>query len=94
MRYLNGAWVEDADHRAMGPAESSIEMPGDLTLGLFIGAPFGPGTDATLAIRAIDDGEPGGIVTLAIQTLVHRATPTFQNRPHRLRYDVVTRKWK
>lgn len=58
----------------MGAPETRIEMPGDLTLGLYIPAPFGRHTDATLAVRAIDDGTPGGVITLAIGTLVDRTT--------------------
>ena len=77
MRYLNGVWVAANEFQPMGEPESRIELPGDLTLGMWIPAPFGRDTDAQLALRAIDDGTPGGVITLAITTMVNRATPNI-----------------
>lgn len=88
MRNLNGVWVEESDFRPMGKPESSIELPGEITLGLHIVAPFGPGTDAMLAVHALEDAEtPGGTIALAV---VEVETPkpmdvTMLSNPRRVR---------
>ena len=74
MRFLNGMWQDERDTKPMGPPETIVDLPGDLTLGLYIPAPFGRHTDAVLAVRAVDDGTPGWRVTLAITTSIARAT--------------------
>ena len=76
MHCLNGVWVEDSDFQPMGEAESYVSMPGEITIGLLVAHPFGPASDATLAIRAIDDGTPGGVITLAITDVIDRETDT------------------
>lgn len=72
MRFIAGRWMDDADFRPMGDPETRIEIgDADLTLGLRIVNPFGVGTDAMLAIHAIEDPEtPGGEITLAITAVV------------------------
>ena len=82
MRFHNGVWVADNEFTPMGQPETSVEMPGDLTLGLCIPSPFGHGTDAMLAVHATEQADtPGGIITLAITHIVERATPsTVQER--------------
>lgn len=92
MRYPAVAWLEDSDFRAMGPAESSVELPGDLTVGLRIVAPFGKDTDAMLAIRAIQTETPGGVITLAITSVIERRVAfldldAMQSNPRRAEDD-------
>ena len=68
MRFVSGRWMDEGDFKAMGPPETAVEMPGDLTLGLFIPHPFGRDTDAMLTIHAQETpDDPGGIITLAIE---------------------------
>lgn len=74
MRFIAGRWMDDSDFTPMGEPETRCELPGDLTLGLYIPAPFGPHTDATLTVRAQENGKPGGEITMAIGTLIDRAT--------------------
>ena len=72
---LNGVWVETADFWPMGRPETSVELPGDVTLGLYVPHPFGPGSDAMLQIHAVaGNGNDGGTITLAIGTLIERTT--------------------
>lgn len=74
-RYSAVPWLSEADLVPMGAPETSIEAPGDLTLGLVIPHPFGPG-DAMLAIHAQETpNDPGGIISLAITALVEREVP-------------------
>ena len=59
----------------MGPPETSVELPGDLTLGLHIPRPFGDGSDAMLTVHAkAGNGNDGGEITMAITTVVARST--------------------
>lgn len=75
-RYSAVPWLaDDSDLSPMGSPEASVEMPGDLTLGLLIPHPFGKDADAMLAIHAHETpDDPGGIITLAITTIVERTT--------------------
>lgn len=53
----------------MGPAETAVEQDGgaDVTLGLLVPRPFGPGTDAVLDVHAVrGNGNDGGVIKLAI----------------------------
>lgn len=61
----------ESDFRPAGPAETVIDMPGDLTLGLWIRSPWGRGSDACLAVRALDTGAKL-ILTAAITSVVSR----------------------
>lgn len=88
MRFLNGVWQDERDSQPMGEPETRIDLPGDLTLGLYIPAPFGRSTDAVLAVRAIENGDQGGVITLAITNVIERSTPVrvdvnLQSNPRR-----------
>jgi hypothetical protein len=83
IRFVAGRWMDEADFTPMGAPESSVEMPGDLILGLRIPHPFGKGTDAILQIHATEvPDEPGGIITLAIGAVVSMDV-NLQSNPHR-----------
>lgn len=83
MRFIAGRWMDEADFEAFGPPETSVEMPGDLTLGLVIPHPFGRDTDAMLTIHAQETpDDPGGIITLAIGSVVQRATVNIDINLH------------
>lgn len=71
---LRGVWVEEADFWPMGHPETRVEVGvADLTLGMRIPRPFGPDSDAMLAVHATEDPEtPGGRITLAITTVIAR----------------------
>lgn len=89
MRFIAGRWMDDADFRPYGDPETRIEIgDDDLTLGLRIVNPFGPGTDAMLAVHAREDAEiPGGEITLAITStlaIAHVRKPlNLQSNPRR-----------
>ena len=76
-RHTAVPWLEDSDLYPMGDPETRIEIGDDnLTLGLRIVTPFGVGTDAMLAVHAVEDAAtPGGAITLAITTTVEVETP-------------------
>ena len=70
VRYSTVPWLRDvSDLRPYGAPETTVELchGRDITHGLRIVAPFGPGTDAMLAVHAVRDS---GVITLAITNVI------------------------
>lgn len=90
MRYSAVPWLEDSDLQPMGAPESSIELPGEITHGLRITAPFGRGSDAMLAVHATQAGR----ITLAVTSVIDVATVplerNLQSNPRRAHGDGET----
>lgn len=88
LRFSAVPWLADTDLAPMGAPETSVEMPDDVTLGLRIVNPWGPDTDAMLAIRAQrGDGNDGGEITLSMGSVIERVAVNvdinLQSNPHR-----------
>lgn len=60
-------WSEAMDGRPYGPPETTVELPGEITHGLAILRPFGPGSDAMLAVHAVMET---GAITLSIDRVI------------------------
>lgn len=89
---MHPCFTDASDFRAFGPPETTVELPGDLALGLVIPRPFGNGTDAILTIHAkTGNGNDGGEITLAITNsveVVHRPLDVPQQSNPRRYVDV------
>lgn len=86
MRYSTVPWLEDTDLRPMGDPETSIDLPGEITHGLRIVAPFG-GPDALLAVHAVMDTQR---ITLAITSTIRvevRMDVNLHSNPRRAQGD-------
>lgn len=74
-RYSAVPWLADSDLRPMGDPETTITVgQTEHTDGLYIPRPFGEGTDAMLSIHAVRDGTKGGVVKVAITSVVEVET--------------------
>lgn len=69
-RYSACAWLDtDMDLRPQGEPETSVEIydGAEITHGLAIRQPFGPGSDVMLAVHAIRET---GVITLSIDRVI------------------------
>lgn len=72
-RFSRVPWLSDAmDLRPKGAPETTVELAGEITHGLYVPCPHGPGTDAMLTVHAFRSGE----ITLAITNEIRIDTRT------------------